>query len=320
MKLYEDSSRFLDFCQKFKGMTNSQSLQDLFALYFKGPKPGYFLEFGIANGSKFSNTLLLELMGWDGLAGEPNPWLREEASRRRSIPIVSEALYEHTGKTLRFDCNGLYGGLSNTSEGREQEKRSDQTGSIDVRTIKLRDLLDREKCPKNINFLSLDIEGAEETILADLPIEKYRFHCISVEHNFGVRRQKIESIMISHGFVRVFERLSGHDDWYINSSVKPRGWPQRLMKQIDSSRGRLHIAKCLEDVDRDQAIANLYAMVYTVKKPHPRTFTDLVSMLKRGNRLVEAEKIARSGLEIYPDNGRLDRELRAISQALSSTL
>ena len=312
MNLFDTDERFLQFCQAFQGLTNSQCLQDLFALYCQGPKPGYFLEFGIANGSRLSNTLLLELMGWKGLGGEPNPMLREKASRRRSAKIVGEALYHRSGDTLSFECNGLYGGLAETSDLRQTEARCSYTQTIEVDTISLKDLLCREQAPKAINYFSLDIEGAEEMILKELPVDEYSFHCVTVEHNNGPRRRSILNLMKGHGFQRVFKNLSGHDDWYINSQIKFRGWPLRLLRNLDNERGSLHLAKCLgrDEQKQEQAIANLYSIIYTRPKPHQRSFIDLATALRRSGRAIEAQNVIVRGLEIYPENERMLKELK----------
>ena len=314
MDLFDTDERFLQFCQAFQSLTNSQCLQDLFALYCQGSKPGYFLEFGIANGTRLSNTLLLELLGWKGLGGEPNPMLREKASRRRSAKIVGEALYHRSGDTLSFECNGLYGGLAETSDLRQTEARCSYTQTIEVETITLKDLLCREQAPKDINYFSLDIEGAEEMILKELPVDEYNFHCITVEHNKGPRRGSILKLMTGHGFQRVFKNLSGHDDWYINKQIKFRGWPPRLLRNFDNERGRLHLAKCLgrDEQNQEQAIANLYSLIYSRPKPHQRSFIDLATALKRSSRMVEAQNVLTRGLSLYPDNERMLKELQTI--------
>ena len=314
MDLFDTDERFLQFCQAFQGLTNSQCLQDLFALYCRGARPGYFLEFGIANGSRLSNTLLLELLGWKGLGGEPNPMLREKAARRRSAKIVGEALYHRSGDTLSFECNGLYGGLAETSDLRQTEARCSYTQTIEVETITLKDLLCREQAPKDINYFSLDIEGAEEMILKELPVDEYNFHCITVEHNKGPRRGSILKLITGHGFQRVFKHLSGHDDWYINKQIKFRGWPPRLLRNFDNERGRLHLAKCLgrDEQNQEQAISNLYSIIYSRPKPHQRSFIDLATALGRSSRMVEAQNVLKRGLDIYPNNERMLKELKTI--------
>lgn len=311
MGLFDSRDRFLAFCEVFQNLTNSQCLQDLFALYCHGPKPGFFLEFGLANGTQLSNTLLLELMGWKGLGGEPNPLLRKEAEARRTIPVVGEALYSRTGETLQFACNGLYGGLDETSELRISEARSGFTETLDVPTITLGDLLRREGAPKVIDYFSLDVEGAEMLVLSHLPLDTFTFRCFTVEHNFSAERPKIHRLMVQQGFRRVFRELSGHDDWYVNTAVRFRGWPARLLRRLDDERGRLHLARLQHKVmgDPDRAIAGLYATLFSRARPHPRGFLELSALLRSAGRLEEARAILLRGTALHPTNARLQRQL-----------
>ncbi|MFQ6537262.1 MULTISPECIES: FkbM family methyltransferase [Aphanothece] len=312
--LFDSSERFLRFCEAFQHLTNSQSLQDLFALYCKGPGPGYFLEFGLANGTSLSNTLLLELLGWKGLGGEPNPVLRELAQARRSIPVVAEALYATSGDVLHFACNGLYGGLEEAGERLVQEARAAYTESIEVQTITLGDLLDREKAPKRIDYFSLDVEGAEEMILSHLPLDRYRFACLTVEHNYSAQRPRIRRLMKQQGFQRVFRELSGHDDWYVNSAMRFRGWPQRTLRRLNDERGRIHLARCQAGAldDRDKAIATLHATVLSRPRPHPRSFLELASLLLQAERPAEARQVLERARQLHPANARIGAQLEQL--------
>jgi FkbM family methyltransferase len=315
MGLFDSRDRFLQFCEPFQQLTNSQSLQDLFALYCQGPKPGYFLEFGLANGSRLSNTLLLEIMGWKGLGGEPNPLLRRDAEARRSIPVVAEALYSRSGDTLNFACNGLYGGLDATGERRVMEPRSGFTDTIEVPTITLGDLLDRHNAPKVIDYFSLDVEGAELMVLSHLPLDRYRFRCFTIEHNFSPERKKILRLMQQQGFRRVFKQLSGHDDWYVNTASRFRGWPTRLLRRLDDERGRLHLARIQAGVlhDPEQAIARLYAVIFSKARPHPRGFLELAALLESQGRPLEAAGVLERGHGLHPANARLAGRLSAVT-------
>jgi hypothetical protein len=118
--------------------------------------------------------------------------------------------------------------------------------------------------------------------------------------------------MKGHGFQRVFKNLSGHDDWYINSQIKFRGWPLRLLRNLDNERGSLHLAKCLgrDEQKQEQAIANLYSIIYTRPKPHQRSFIDLATALRRSGRAIEAQNVIVRGMEIYPENERMLKELQ----------
>jgi hypothetical protein len=121
--------------------------------------------------------------------------------------------------------------------------------------------------------------------------------------------------MVSHGFKRVFREISGHDDWYVNSKIRFRGWSHQLFKRIDGQRGSIHLAQYLKSRNQELAIANLYDVIYSQPKPHPRSFIDLASILHQSDRLFEAKEIITRGVNIHPSNQRLARIHAEIASA-----
>jgi len=87
--------------------------------------------------------------------------------------------------------------------------------TIPVESVSLTDLLAEHGAPQIIDYLSVDIEGAELDALESLDFERFKPRIITVEHNFEAeRRDAIEVLLASQGFVREFESLSKFDDWY----------------------------------------------------------------------------------------------------------
>ena len=85
------------------------------------------------------------------------------------------------------------------------------------------------KYPAQIDYLSLDIEPANQTlaVLKKLPLDKYRFSVITYEHDRYVSGTKYmdesRKIFESFGYVRVVSNVlwEGRDfeDWYIDPNV-----------------------------------------------------------------------------------------------------
>ena len=47
--------------------------------------------------------------------------------------------------------------------------------------VLLQDILDKHNTPKEIDYWSLDIEGAEERVISSFDFSKYAFGCITIE-------------------------------------------------------------------------------------------------------------------------------------------
>ena len=76
----------------------------------------------------------------------------------------------------------------------------------------MENILDNFNAPKIIDYLSLDVEGHEYTILSTFSFTKYKFRCITVEHNephVGSKQQMlIREILEKNGY----KFVKGNDD------------------------------------------------------------------------------------------------------------
>ena len=66
-----------------------------------------------------------------------------------------------------------------------------------------------------IDYLSIDTEGSELAILEGIDWSRYRFRCITVEHNFTEQRQGIRKLLEAQGYRH---REQQWDDWFWKES------------------------------------------------------------------------------------------------------
>lgn len=217
---FEDKEQaLLSYVLKNFGASKAQIFQDLFVLYMTNEKrSGYFVEFGATNGETLSNSYLLEKSyGWSGILAEPARCWHEALKANRNCTIETKCVWGKSGEQLEFNevaaqelstINAFSG-----TDGRTEDRRG---GSIYmVETISLNELLDKHGAPREIDYLSVDTEGSELTILSNFDFSKYKVNLITVEHNYTKEREKIYDLLIRNGYKRVFERFSSWDDWYV---------------------------------------------------------------------------------------------------------
>ena len=203
--------------------SHAQLRQDLFVLAVLGfPKAGYFVEFGAADGIRFSNTYLLEKQfGWTGVLAEPAKVWSQALRTNRSCHIDSRCVWSESGKHMSF-LEAPEAELSTLEEFKSVDGHSDtrESGRVySVETISLEDLLDHYSAPKVIDYLSIDTEGSELPILESLDFNKYQFKVITCEHNLTPAREDIRQLLESRGYRRVFTEVSRWDDWYVMSQI-----------------------------------------------------------------------------------------------------
>ena len=142
--------QFDDLKLKFPGAENiknnySQSFQDMFVLtMLEGKKNGVYLEIGADQPKVISNTYLLEKeFDWMGVS------------------------FELDGDKVTY-FNSI---------------RRNKAICADATDYDYKFLLDERNYPKQIDYLQLDIEPAEQTLeaLKKIPFDKYRFSTITYE-------------------------------------------------------------------------------------------------------------------------------------------
>lgn len=205
----------------------SQSGQDAFLdeAVFKGKRGGVFVEVGGYNGLSGSNCLFFEMMrGWSGILVEASPRYHAKAAEFRRCPCLNFAVAGEAGEAEFLEIeDGMrqMGGLVTTYEPQllklvEADPRH-KAKTIKVKTRTLAQILDTHHL-KEIDYVSLDIEGAELEVLQSFPFETYRVHVWTVENPMA--NPEIPKLMRDKGYKRV--DAMGADDVYVLAPEKDK--------------------------------------------------------------------------------------------------
>lgn len=136
---------------------------------------------------------------------EPDPNQYKKLSVNRPKANLSNKLIYKENKTLYFKLNGELSRINlNNNETRNNLK---------LNSITLRELLDLNKCPKIIDFFSLDVEGSEEDVLIDEVLDKYTFLSIVIERV----SLKLHNLLQKKGYIFIMQNI--YDYFYINKII-----------------------------------------------------------------------------------------------------
>lgn len=214
-------SAFLTYVFANNQKSHAQLFQDLLVLFLlKEKQGGYFVEFGAADGIFLSNSALLEKeYGWNGIVAEPSARWDLALRRNRRCAVDLRCVWKTSGEKLRFSetHNAEFSTISNFKSVDDHDRRNSR--EYEVETVSLNDLLSQHGAPSEIDYLSIDTEGSEMSILQELDFSKWSFKIITVEHNFQKQRASLHALLSSRNYIRVFETISSFDDWYVNPSV-----------------------------------------------------------------------------------------------------
>jgi FkbM family methyltransferase len=186
-----------------------QAGQDLLAyLYFRGKKSGFFLDIGAYDGRTYSNSYVFEQLGWRGACVEPLPGVFTQLRRNRRCDCYQAALAGRGAPEAVFihavGVDTLSGLESELAGGHEDwiVREGGRPERINVRAISFPELMVHYPEIRTVDFLSLDVEGAEMSILRTIDFEKYDFGLITVEciEEKTGEREELRAFMDGKGY------------------------------------------------------------------------------------------------------------------------
>lgn len=201
--------------------SRSQHGQDvLVADLFSYKNGGVFCEVGAGDGQTHSNTYALEKeFGWTGLLIEPHPKQFRKLQSCRSATCIECAVMNFQGTEEFIAYDGYIRDLSALKKwehpyNKERIGLYSATNEINftispVRIFTLQQLFDEHRL-KEIDYLSIDVEGSEAQVFEGIDWSKIRINVIGIENNCG--DYSIRRIMYYKGYKWL--GLVGQDDFY----------------------------------------------------------------------------------------------------------
>ena len=181
--------------------------------FFADEEGGIFVDVGCAGPNARSATCYLERhLGWSGIAVDAIPDYAEAFALLRPRTTFANFMVTDHGDTGDFYRVPGSLELSSMDEAREVFGRKHPGVPTRVPATTLDDLLARQEIAR-IDFLSIDVEGAEPKVLAGFDIQRFkpRLVCIECAEN----RELIEAYFARHGYERIEEyRRYDSVNWY----------------------------------------------------------------------------------------------------------
>ena len=154
---------------------------------------------------KGSCPLLMVLMGGCLLACS-RPATEEDRKALVGLWIPDDGSHH----TVEFKKDGMFGAVIRGND--ETNPTTEQADIIRVKTTTLHSLLQLNGAPREIDYVSLDIEGSEEDVLKDFPFSIWRIKCLTIERPSG----KLRDILARNDF-RLVKEIPGLDCFYLHS-------------------------------------------------------------------------------------------------------
>ena len=175
------------------------------------PDKGVYVDVGAFDPVFFSNTLLLHKHGWKGINIDANRQRVELLRRRRPADVNLCAVVSNSHRAvryLRYPTEGLNRVVEVNAPAAENMQGESPTGSEDMATCTLAELLDRHlPTGASIDFLNVDCEGEDLNVLDSLHWDKWRPRVVAAEANTPPERERLLEFMQAHGYAMAAQVL-----------------------------------------------------------------------------------------------------------------
>ena len=143
---------------------------------FDGQPSGFYIDIGAGHPVYDNVSFAFYLRGWTGITVEPNPWLAQLSEGVRPLDVRIQSLVgERPGAATYYLVEDFHG-LSTTVEGHARAAHSKFGKRSQAMTMPLTTLqtLCEQYAPAAIDFLKIDVEGAEREVLAGADWRRFR--------------------------------------------------------------------------------------------------------------------------------------------------
>ncbi|WP_443937986.1 FkbM family methyltransferase [Pedobacter sp. MW01-1-1] len=190
---------------------------------FDKQRDGYFVEIGAHDGIKYSNTYFFEKeRGWKGICIEANPKIYPSLVKNRNCYTLNTCI-STTAKIEDFLClpgklemlSGLTSQFSKSHLSRierEMLKHNETSENLSIECLTFGEVIERFKV-QHIDYLSIDTEGSELSILKSIDFNKISISVISAENTY--KNSENSEYLKLHGYKKIAR--VGEDDIFMLS-------------------------------------------------------------------------------------------------------
>jgi FkbM family methyltransferase len=278
-------------------LSYSQNLEDYhLSLAFAGQPTGTYIDIGAGHPIADNVSFWFYERGWQGVVVEPQAELAVLYGRLRPRDIAVHGLIGRECGEIEFHMVNRLHGLSTT---REDVAKKVRTFGVDYQTVRMPVITLTQLCEshdlRSVDFLKIDVEGAEADVLFGGDWDRFRPKVIVAEAVSPLASdpswQDWEPFLVARGYRFVlFDTL--------NRFYVAQEYPE-IMARFPRERAPWHAARHMYEIGRapenkehpDYALAQDLARGFWASLPNLDTSL-IASILARGRRITKQDDLA----------------------------
>jgi FkbM family methyltransferase len=199
----------------------AQNFEDvMLARAFKGQKAGFYIDVGVWQPTQHSVTRHFYDLGWSGINVEPLPANFEAIQQARPRDININAAISTQPGPLVFHAIRQTGLSTSRPDYAAMHARAGfDVAEVKVPTLTLKELCEHHAAGRTIDFLKIDVEGAEADVVASADWAAHRPRILLIEATVPLSPEvsylEWEPAVLGAGYL--FGYFDGLNRWYVRS-------------------------------------------------------------------------------------------------------
>tara|TARA_Y100001968_G_C19146498_1_gene614062 strand:+ start:175 stop:768 length:594 start_codon:yes stop_codon:yes gene_type:complete len=194
--------------------------EDIYLSYLFGPtkNSGMYIDVGCYDPIQYSNTYLLYLRGWRGIAIDPNPRFKKKWKKHRPNDLfINEGISNHE-QDLYLAEHNLYPAMNklcNSDIITQVDKSNGFNVSQKIETRKL-DTLINDNNIDSFDLLSIDCEGMDLDALKSINLSNHSPSVICIEDRESPLQGQLHDHLVNYDYI--FSAAIGISRIYVHKS------------------------------------------------------------------------------------------------------
>lgn len=213
--------------QKSNNLKSQYNQDYIIDKLLKNKRRGYFIDIGAHDGISLSNSYFFEIeREYKGVCFEANPEVYMKLAKNRLCTCINAAVSDKETTVTFVQCTGYAEMLSGIKEFRDQrhiqrtidtvKKHGGEITEIQIQSVILNKYLEKNNI-KDIDFLSIDIEGGEYEVLKTIDFSKIDIKILAIEINYPEIEEKIITLLNKWGYMMIYK--TGSDGIFTSSKI-----------------------------------------------------------------------------------------------------
>ena len=180
--------------------------------YFKDKKNGFYIDVGCHHPTYINNTYLLYKKNWSGINIDISQFSIDLFNYMRPQDLNYNCAISNKNKIVKIFYQKEFSQLSTIKSIQAKSVFQGNIKEKDMQAFSLDEILNRNKNKNTkIDFLNIDVEGADLEVLEGLSFDKFKPELICLEiHDKEVKKSEIYNFLINKNYELIWSGIFSH--------------------------------------------------------------------------------------------------------------